>query len=238
MAQKKYTEAVNLYGQAIELDGLNAVYYANRAAANSQLGNHESAIKDSRKAIEINPNYSKAYSRLGHALFSNKEYKEAEKAYEKAAEFEPNNANIKAALATCKSHTGNSSSVTATENPTPRSAPGAGAGGFPGMGGMGGMPGLGGMDFGSLLSNPALMNMAQQMMSNPQMAQMAQQMMSSPDPMAALQNNPEMADMARNMMQGDGSGNNPLADLMNNPDIANMAKQFMGGRGGNNPGNN
>lgn len=89
-------------------------------------------------------------------------------------ELDPENATLKSSLATAKSKA-NASSVAATGE---RSVPGAGAGGIPGMPdfGAGGMP-----DLGSLLNNPALMNMAQQMMqsgaldnlmSNPNIARM------------------------------------------------------------------
>ena len=58
----------------------------------------------------------------------------------------------------------------------PRGAPGGGAfpgmpAGFPGMAGMGGP---GGMDLASLMSNPAIMQMAQQMMSGGGMEAMMQ----------------------------------------------------------------
>lgn len=35
------------------------------AAAYSQQGDHEKAVQDAQKAIEIDPKYSKAYSRMG-----------------------------------------------------------------------------------------------------------------------------------------------------------------------------
>ena len=51
--------------RAIELDGRNAVYFCNRAAAHSKLNQHQSAIDDCKKAITIDPLYSKAYGRMG-----------------------------------------------------------------------------------------------------------------------------------------------------------------------------
>lgn len=88
-------------------------------------------------------------------------------------ELDPNNATLKSSLATAKSKL-NTSSV---ERSVPAEASaGAGAGGLPNFGGAGGMP-----DLGALLNNPALMNMAQQMMqsgaldnlmSNPNVARM------------------------------------------------------------------
>lgn len=55
----KYSQAIDLYTQAIELNGENAVYYANRAFAHSKLEEYGSAIQDGTRAIEIDPRYSK-----------------------------------------------------------------------------------------------------------------------------------------------------------------------------------
>ncbi|XP_076915914.1 small glutamine-rich tetratricopeptide repeat-containing protein 2-like [Bidens hawaiensis] len=65
MQSKVYVDAIELYTIAIALCDNNAVYYCNRAAAYTQNNQHTEAIHDCNKAIEINPNYSKAYSRLG-----------------------------------------------------------------------------------------------------------------------------------------------------------------------------
>lgn len=82
-----------------------------------------------------------------HALFCQQKYQEAVDAYEKGLQLDPENATIKQSLATAKAKIGS----------VDRSA---GAGGSDaGAAGAGGMP-----DLGSLLNNPALMNMAQQMM--------------------------------------------------------------------------
>lgn len=56
----KYFQAIDLYTQAIELNGQNAVYWANRALAHTKLEEYGSAIQDASKAIEIDPKYSKA----------------------------------------------------------------------------------------------------------------------------------------------------------------------------------
>ncbi|CAN1160759.1 Serine/threonine-protein phosphatase 5 [Linum perenne] len=58
----KYNQAIDLYTQAIELNGQNAVYWANRAFAHTKLEEYGSAIEDASKAIEIDPKYSKACS--------------------------------------------------------------------------------------------------------------------------------------------------------------------------------
>ena len=51
---------------AISVDPTNPVYFSNRAAAHSSKGDHASAVADSEKAIEVDPAFVKAYSRLGY----------------------------------------------------------------------------------------------------------------------------------------------------------------------------
>lgn len=48
-----------------------------RAAAYTQLQNYTEAIADCNRSIEIDPNYSKAYSRLGFAYYEQGEYSDA-----------------------------------------------------------------------------------------------------------------------------------------------------------------
>ena len=64
MSQKLYDSAIEQYTEAIKLD-VNPVYYSNRAAAWGGLGEHGKAVEDAEKAIELDPKFSKAYSRLG-----------------------------------------------------------------------------------------------------------------------------------------------------------------------------
>ncbi|ORY32780.1 hypothetical protein BCR39DRAFT_349959 [Naematelia encephala] len=64
MGQKLYDSAIEQYTEAIKLDA-NPVYYSNRAAAWGGLGEHEKAAEDAERALEIDPKFSKAYSRLG-----------------------------------------------------------------------------------------------------------------------------------------------------------------------------
>lgn len=63
-------KAVEKYSEAIEADPNNAIYYGNRAAAYSQLNQHEQAVYDAKKALQVNPDYSKAYSRLGYLILA------------------------------------------------------------------------------------------------------------------------------------------------------------------------
>ncbi|NXI53422.1 SGTA protein, partial [Chloroceryle aenea] len=65
MKAENFEAAVTFYGKAIQLNPSNAVYFCNRAAAYSKLGNYAGAVRDCERAIGIDPNYSKAYGRMG-----------------------------------------------------------------------------------------------------------------------------------------------------------------------------
>lgn len=65
MTNKQYDKAIEAYNDATKLDPSNPVYYSNRAAAHSSKGDHLSAAIDAEKVIEIDPKFTKGYSRLG-----------------------------------------------------------------------------------------------------------------------------------------------------------------------------
>jgi small glutamine-rich tetratricopeptide repeat-containing protein alpha len=65
MSGKNYAQAIDSYTKAIALDPTNPVYYSNRAAALASKNDHLSAVSDAEKAIEVDPSFVKAYSRLG-----------------------------------------------------------------------------------------------------------------------------------------------------------------------------
>ncbi|KAL6427244.1 hypothetical protein ACFW04_008681 [Cataglyphis niger] len=154
MKQEKHHEALANYTKAIQLDGRNAVYYCNRAAVHSKLGNHALAIKDCHTALSIDPSYSKAYGRLGLAYSSLERHKEAKESYEKALAMEPDNESYRNNLQLAEEKL---AQLGVNQN-------------LPNM--------PGGMDLSALLSNPALMNMARQMLSDPTMQNMMCNLMS------------------------------------------------------------
>lgn len=96
MQKKLYSDAIELYDCAIALCENNAVYYCNRAAAYTQAHKYSEAVGDCLKSIEIDPSYSKAYSRLGTAYFVQGNYTDAiNKGFEKALQLDPGNEVVK-----------------------------------------------------------------------------------------------------------------------------------------------
>jgi len=192
VSAKEYDEAIKLYSEAIALCPDNAVYYANRAAAYSHKKDHQSAVADCEKSIGLNASYSKAYSRLGHALFSLGKYKEAiERGYAKALQLEPANTTFLTNLQEAQAKLTGVAKPAATA--TPAAAPG------------------GGFDMSKLndlFSNPAMMDMASKLSQSPNV----QNMMTNP----AFQN------MLSGMMGSGagGAGGAPAAGGM--PDLSSM----------------
>ncbi|TIA91396.1 hypothetical protein E3P99_01113 [Wallemia hederae] len=231
MSAQKYKEAIDAYTQAIELHPTNKILYSNRAAAYSQAGDQDASIADAKKALEIDPAFARAYSRLGHAYFNAKQYENAVRAYEDGLKYDADNQTMKSSLITARSKLGGS--VQQREAPAggAGAGAGAGAGGMPdlsalagmfGGGGAGGGAGGGGMpDLGALLNNPMMRQMAQSMMSN--------------GGMERLMSNPGLRNMAESMRNG---GQMPsIEELASNPELRNLAESFGagGGAGQGNP---
>lgn len=159
---------------AIGLDATNPVFYCNRAAAFSRIGEYHKAVDDCNQAIRYDPSYGKggwlndnssddlwlqpfryflAYGRLGLAFSKMNRHQEAIDAYKNAIRIEPDNQDYK-----------NNMEVTQQrleeQQQSGTAPPGLGALGA----GLGGLGGAGGLDFAAALNNPALVNMATQMM--------------------------------------------------------------------------
>jgi len=230
--EQKYKEAIEKYTEAIKCQE-SAIFYCNRAAAYTSLTNYEEALQDCKKAISFDPDYSKAYSRMGLIYSKINLYNESENCYEKALGLEPDNESYKKNLEIVKEKL--------------KEQQAAAPAGFPGMPGMppGGMPGMDQMGA-----------MMEQVMQNPQMRQMAESMMQNPQYQSMMQNmmggmgmpTPEGADAAMPSLPEAMAGINPQAMqagmamaqqmMQENPEAVEQMRQMMGGMmgpGGPNP---
>jgi len=226
MSAKKYDEAIDSYTKAIELDPSTPVFYSNRAAAYSSKGDnlsHMSAIADAEKAIEVDPSFIKAYHRLGHAHYCLNDYASAAAAFKKGLAVEPTNTSLSSALANAEARIADDQVQSPrTTSPENSGSPAGGLGGMDfgamadmmrGMGGEGegGPGGPGGLA--GLLNNPAMMQMAQQMMGNGGLERMMQ--------------NPAIANMMNRVQSGGGMPS--MAELMSDPSLRDLASQFGAG---------
>ncbi|XP_004499994.1 serine/threonine-protein phosphatase 5 isoform X1 [Cicer arietinum] len=99
---RKFSHAIDLYTQAIELNGRNAVYFANRAFAHLRLEEYGSAIQDATQAIEVDPKYSKGYYRRGAAHLGLGKFKEALKDFQQVKKMCPNDPDATKKLKECE----------------------------------------------------------------------------------------------------------------------------------------
>lgn len=110
------------------------------------MGNFNLVISDCKTALSIDPLYSKAYGRMGLAYSSLQNHKEAKECFQKALEMEPDNESYRNNL------------QLAEEKIAQQGLGSLGLGGT-----------LSNVDLGQILRNPALMQMARQMLTDPNM---------------------------------------------------------------------
>ncbi|KAL6935038.1 related to Heat shock protein STI1 [Hanseniaspora guilliermondii] len=98
---KQYTEAINLYKQAVSLSTDNAEksrIYSNMSAANYSAMNFEDALNNAKSAIDIDPLFSKAYGRAATACLGLGKNDEAIEHYQQYLRLDPNSAIAKKGL--------------------------------------------------------------------------------------------------------------------------------------------
>jgi len=87
-SQGNYQEAIDKFGECLELDPLNVQYNSailfNRAVAYSKLSKPNEAIEELNAAIAINEDYTKAYIKRSELNLAKEEYEEAVRDLEKA----------------------------------------------------------------------------------------------------------------------------------------------------------
>lgn len=217
--EERIQDAVDKYTQAIALDGNNAALYSNRAATYNKLGNYTQALADAEHALLIDSNYTKAHGRIATAYIGLNRLPEAHAAAKRALEREPDN----------ESYLNNLRAIEARMNDAPPGGLGAAFSMAAGAaGGGGGIPGLD-----SLMSNPALMNMATQMMQQPAMQQMMSTLMGGaaapPAPPAGSAESAPQPDGAAGFQAMLQAGQQ-LAEQMRstNPELIEQLRQQMG----------
>ncbi|PKA64180.1 Heat shock protein STI [Apostasia shenzhenica] len=89
--EQKYPEAIKHYSEAIKRSPRDHKAYSNRAACYTKLGALPEGLKDAEKCIELDPSFSKGYTRKGAVQFFMKEYDKAMETYQEGLKYDPNN---------------------------------------------------------------------------------------------------------------------------------------------------
>lgn len=75
--------AINFFNQSLDIDPDNHIVFSNRSAAYLKAGQKSKALYDAEKCVELSPNWSKGYSRLGAAQQSLKRFDAAIDSFKK-----------------------------------------------------------------------------------------------------------------------------------------------------------
>ncbi|KAI4327089.1 hypothetical protein L6164_019590 [Bauhinia variegata] len=99
--QQKYPEAVTHYTEAIRRNPEDPKAYSNRAACYTKLGALPEGLKDADRCIELDPTFSKGYTRKGAVQFFMKEYDKALETYQEGLKHDPNNQELLDGIRRC-----------------------------------------------------------------------------------------------------------------------------------------
>ncbi|CAN6273659.1 unnamed protein product [Urochloa humidicola] len=89
--QQKYPEAIKHYTEALRRNPKDPRVYSNRAACYTKLGAMPEGLKDAEKCLELDPTFTKGYTRKGAIQFFMKEYDKAMETYQAGLKLDPNN---------------------------------------------------------------------------------------------------------------------------------------------------
>ncbi|XP_006648881.2 hsp70-Hsp90 organizing protein [Oryza brachyantha] len=89
--EQKYPDAVKHYTEALRRNPKDPRVYSNRAACYTKLGAMPEGLKDAEKCIELDPTFSKGYTRKGAIQFFMKEYDKAMETYQAGLKHDANN---------------------------------------------------------------------------------------------------------------------------------------------------
>eukprot|EP00307_Rebecca_sp_RCC1486_P011985 CAMPEP_0119410982 /NCGR_PEP_ID=MMETSP1335-20130426/3849_1 /TAXON_ID=259385 /ORGANISM="Chrysoculter rhomboideus, Strain RCC1486" /LENGTH=359 /DNA_ID=CAMNT_0007435589 /DNA_START=1 /DNA_END=1080 /DNA_ORIENTATION=+ len=95
---KRFTEAVDHFTQAIAMNAESHVLYSNRSGAYASLAKWREALEDAEACIRLKTDWAKGYSRKGAALEGLGDVAGAKQAYEAGLAVDKENATLQAAL--------------------------------------------------------------------------------------------------------------------------------------------
>ncbi|WJX60425.1 DNA binding protein [Trifolium repens] len=99
--QQKYPEAIKHYTESLKRNPKDPKAYSNRAACYTKLGAMPEGLKDAEKCIELDPTFTKGYTRKGAVQYFMKEYEKALETYREGLKHDPNNQELLDGISKC-----------------------------------------------------------------------------------------------------------------------------------------
>ncbi|KAM7260202.1 hypothetical protein ACFE04_015943 [Oxalis oulophora] len=99
--QMKYPEAIKHYTEALRRNPGDPRVYSNRAACYTKLAALPEGLKDAEKCIELDPTFTKGYTRKGAIQFFMKEYDKALETYQEGLKQDPQNQELLDGVRSC-----------------------------------------------------------------------------------------------------------------------------------------
>lgn len=188
---KNFSEAIEHYTSAINLDGANHVYYSNRSAAYLSKGDAVNALEDADSCIGLNPAFAKGYSRKGAALHKLKRYNDSIAAYESGIEKFPGDKGLMSGLDSAKKE---------KDAPArPAGGMGGGAGGARGM-----PPGLSSLFGPDMMAKIALDPKLRGYMSDPEFMGKITKLQEDPNSLTGMLGDPRIMEVFQAILGSNG----------------------------------
>lgn len=93
-----FFQAILQYTEALQIDETVSAVWSNRAMCFLKTGNHEKALADATKSVEVDPRNAKGWFRKGISLHAMGQYREAIPALLEAEKLEPTNKQVTDAI--------------------------------------------------------------------------------------------------------------------------------------------
>ncbi|KAJ9555295.1 hypothetical protein OSB04_009909 [Centaurea solstitialis] len=99
--EQKYPDAIKHYTESLRRNPKDARAYSNRAACYTKLGAMPEGLKDAEKCIELDPKFTKGYTRKGAIQFFMKEFDKALETYQEGLKYDPQNQELLDGVRSC-----------------------------------------------------------------------------------------------------------------------------------------
>mmetsp|Transcript_26816 Transcript_26816/g.63031 ORF Transcript_26816/g.63031 Transcript_26816/m.63031 type:complete len:259 (+) Transcript_26816:201-977(+) len=103
-AKKDFKTAIEYYTKAIQQQPSNHIFFSNRSASHAGLQEWESAIRDAKECIRLNPEFIKGYYRLATAQLESKDFDSAEATIRQGLGIDANHSQLLKLLRNTKLH--------------------------------------------------------------------------------------------------------------------------------------